>query len=96
MSTGKAGVKTISISAVNAVARKTTIKNGWYTENGKQYWYENGVKQGTVSDPKGVWYDGTNRGREIYDPASKAWYWLDAAFGGAKAVSKEVISCIGR
>ena len=52
----------------------------WQTgEDGKQYWYENGVKQGTEG-----------RGKEIYDPASDAWYWLDAVQGGAKAVDKEV------
>ena len=52
---------------------------GWKTVNGKDYWYENGVKQGT-----------TGRGKEIYDPDSDAWYWLDANRGGAKAVSKDV------
>ena len=52
---------------------------GWKTVNGKDYWYENGVKQGT-----------TGRGKEIYDPDSDAWYWLDAKQGGAKAVSKDV------
>lgn len=63
---------------------------GWYNENGKSYWYENSVRQGTYSDPKGVLGDGTVRGREIYDPASDAWYWLDACYGGAKAIGKEV------
>ena len=38
-------------------------KNGWVEENGKKYWYEKGVKQGT-----------TGRGKEIYDPDSDAWY----------------------
>lgn len=52
---------------------------GWRTEDGKDYWYENGVKQGTEG-----------RGKEIYDPDSDAWYWLDAVQGGAKAVSKDV------
>ena len=52
---------------------------GWKTVNGKDYWYENGIKQGT-----------TGRGKEIYDPDSDAWYWLDANQGGAKAVSKDV------
>ncbi|MEE0800683.1 MAG: transglutaminase domain-containing protein, partial [Gemmiger sp.] len=52
---------------------------GWKTEDGKQFWYENGVKQGT-----------TGRGKEIYDPGTDAWYWLDAIQGGAKAVDKEV------
>ena len=30
------------------------------------------------------------RGKEIYDAASDAWYWLDAVDGGKKAVSKDV------
>ncbi len=52
---------------------------GWHTENGKDYWYENGVKQGIEG-----------RGKEIFDPSTNAWYWLDAIQGGAKAVSKDV------
>lgn len=56
-----------------------TVKNGWVEENGKKYWYENGVKQGT-----------TGRGKEIYDPDSDAWYWLDAVQGGAMTVNKDV------
>ena len=56
----------------------------------KNYWYENGIRQGTVNDPKGVIGDGTNRGREIYDPDSNAWYWLDSIYDGAKATGKEV------
>jgi len=49
-------------------------ENGWYQEypGGPWYWYENGVRQGT-----------TGRGKEIYDPKSDAWYWLDAVQGGA-------------
>ena len=35
---------------------------GWKTVNGKDYWYENGVKQGT-----------TGRVKEIYDPDYDAW-----------------------
>lgn len=54
-------------------------KNGWVEENGKKYWYEKGVKQGT-----------TGRGKEIHDPDSDAWYWLDAVQGGAMTVSKDV------
>lgn len=54
-------------------------KNGWVEENGKKYWYENGVKQGTEG-----------RGKEIYDPDSDAWYWLDAVQGGAMTVNKDV------
>ena len=56
----------------------------------KVYWYEDGVRQGTLDDSNGVMGDGTIRGREIYDPVSDGWYWLDAVYDGAKAVSKEV------
>lgn len=52
---------------------------GWVNLDGKEYWYENGVRQGTEG-----------RGKEIYDPASDAWYWLDAVQDGAKAVGKDV------
>lgn len=64
----------------------------WKTEeNSKSYWYEQGVRQGTYSDPKGVLGDdGKVRGREIYDSASDGWYWLDSLYNGAKAVNKEV------
>ena len=48
------------------------------------------MRQGTFSDPKGVIGDGTVRGREIYDHASNAWYWLDSIYDGAKAIGKEV------
>jgi hypothetical protein len=30
------------------------------------------------------------RGREIYDPDTNAWYWLDYIYDGAKATGKEV------
>ena len=62
----------------------------WLESGGKLYWYEYGVKQGTYNDPAGVIGDGTVRGREIFDPASSAWYWLDSVFDGAKAEGKEV------
>ncbi len=58
--------------------------NGWYRENGRDYWYENGVRQGY--DPNNSEY----RGKEIYDPESAAWYWLDNVQQGAKAVNKDV------
>ena len=64
---------------VNPTATPASGYTGWKTVNGKDYWYENGVKQGT-----------TGRGKEIYDPDSDAWYWLDANRGGAKAVNKDV------
>lgn len=53
--------------------------NGWYEENGNKYWYENGVRQGLQG-----------RGKEIYDPGTNAWYWLDSNNQGAMAKSKEV------
>ena len=64
---------------VKPTATPASGYTGWKTVNGKDYWYENGVKQGT-----------TGRGKEIYDPDSDAWYWLDANQSGAKAVSKDV------
>ncbi len=56
----------------------------WVSVDGKEYWYENGVRQGY--DPENPDY----RGKEIYDPASDAWYWLDNIQQGAKAVGKDV------
>ena len=70
---------TPTATPVKPTATPASTYTGWKTVNGKDYWYENGVKQGT-----------TGRGKEIYDPDSDAWYWLDADQGGAKAVSKDV------
>ena len=70
---------TPTATPVKPTATPASTYTGWKTVNGKDYWYENGVKQGT-----------TGRGKEIYDPDSDAWYWLDAKQGGAKAVSKDV------
>ena len=73
----------VTTAAVNFNGKDYTAKygekNGWVEENGKKYWYEKGVKQGT-----------TGRGKEIYDPNSNAWYWLDAVQGGAMTVNKDV------
>ena len=66
-------------TATPETADSVSTYTGWKTVNGKDYWYENGVKQGT-----------TGRGKEIYDASSDAWYWLDAVDGGAKAVNKDV------
>ncbi len=57
-----------------------TLNLVWQTVDGKQYWYESGVKQGTEG-----------RGKEIVDPNTNAWYFLDADQGGAMATSKDVI-----
>ncbi len=57
------------------------------------YWYEDDIKQGVYGDLKNVkdtQFGNIERGREIFDPASKAWYWLDANAEGAIARNKEV------
>ncbi len=61
--------------------------------DGELYWYEHGVKQGVVGDPLNITdtqYNHVERGREIYDPTTDAWYWLDADNDGAVAKNKEV------
>ena len=55
------------------------LNKQWVTIKGADYWYENGVRQGLEG-----------RGKEIYDPASDAWYWLDSVDQGKKATSKDV------
>lgn len=65
-------------------------ENGWFDMKGGMFWFENSKVQGTYNDPKGVLGDETVRGREIYDPVSDGWYWLDSVYCGAKAVNKEV------
>ena len=66
---------------------------GFCTINGKKYWFEDGVRQGVYGDPKNVrdvQYGRIERGREIYDLETDAWFWLDAVYDGAVAASKEV------
>ena len=58
--------------------------DGWHKVLGIQYWYENGVRQGYDPD------DRNYRGKEIYDPSSDAWYWLDNVLKGAVAKNKDV------
>ncbi len=85
--------KTDSFSKYAIADKNYPTKNldlQWDEKGGKGYWYEGGVRQGTLTDPKGVIGDGTVRGREIYDPGTNAWYWLDACYDGAAAVGKEV------
>lgn len=55
------------------------VDYAWTTIDGGEYWFEGGIKQGTEG-----------RGKEIYDPGTDAWYWLDSVDGGKKAVSKDV------
>ncbi len=59
--------------------RPTGPQDGWHEENGNRYWYENNVRQGTEG-----------RGKEIYDPGTDAWYWLDANENGKMAANKDV------
>jgi len=58
-------------------------QDGWKTYDGASFWYEGGVRQGNSID---VSY----RGKEIYDPDTDAWYWLDNVDNGKKAVDKDV------
>lgn len=71
-----AALAVTSVEPISAVAARDF---GWEEENGNWYWYENGVKQGTEG-----------RGKEIYDPDSNAWYWLDSVDGGKKATGKDL------
>ena len=64
---GIAAAFVLCMGAPSMSVKADTPLNGWYEENGAKYWYENGVRQGTEG-----------RGKEIYDPGSDAWYWLDA------------------
>ena len=69
----------------------------WYDEEVKKdvwksFWYEHNERQAVSGDPKNLIDEkfGTERGREIFDPGTNAWYWLDSVYGGAKAEGKEV------
>ena len=63
----------------NGWYKKESYKASYYTASLVQYWYENGIRQGLEG-----------RGKEICDPASDSWYWLDSVNDGAIAVSKDV------
>ena len=65
---------------------------GFCSYQGKDYWYEDGIRQAVKGDPKNIWDTTYNRerGREIYDPESDGWYWLDCIYDGARASNKEV------
>ena len=71
-----AGAMVMTMAPLTALADEA---GEWREEDGNLYWYENGVKQGTEG-----------RGKEIYDPASDAWYWLDSVDGGRMAVGQDV------
>lgn len=46
---------------------------GWVVQDGEHYWFDSGTMA---------------RSKEIYDPSSNAWYWLDA--DGTMARNKDV------
>ena len=62
---------------------------GWHPVDGESYWYENGERQGVKYNADGS-IDTSYRGKEIYDPSTDAWYWLDNVQNGAIAKSKDV------
>ena len=75
------------------LAIKATAGNCYFVQTmGNRYWYEDGYLRGAYGDPKNIWDEiyGIERGQEIYDHASDAWYWLDACHNGAVATDKEV------
>lgn len=61
------------------------LKSNWQGP----YWYEDGVKQGVRYNEDGT-IDLSYRGKEIFDPSTNAWYWLDSVQDGAVARSKDV------
>ena len=63
--------------------------DGWHSVDGVRYWYENGERQGVRYNADGS-IDTSYRGKEIYDPSSDAWYWLDCVQNGAVAKNKDV------
>ena len=75
------GILTAAMLAgtIGSLPARAAVDFGWEVVDGNWYWYENGIKQGTEG-----------RGKEIYDPDSDAWYWLDAIDGGKKATNKDV------
>ena len=71
------------------VDESSEIQNGWVMVDGVNYWYENGERQGVKYNADGS-IDTSYRGKEIYDPSSDAWYWLDNVQEGAVAKGKDV------
>ena len=62
---------------------------GWSLQDGKYYWYEDGIRQGVKYLENGE-LDISFRGKEIYDPSTDAWYWLDCVQEGAMAINKDL------
>ena len=78
---------TLTAVPYNVLADEVIME--WREENGVKYWYENGVRQGVKYREDGS-IDASYRGKEIYDPSSNAWYWLDCVQNGAVAKDKDV------
>ncbi len=87
-------ISMIALLGLQLVMPRTTYVKPyeWREANGYLYWFEEGKQQGMPGDPKNIWdaNRGKERGREIFDPSSQAWYWLDATCNGARAANKEV------
>lgn len=60
-------------SAEETVSAPESDYTGWITQDGEYYWFDSGIMA---------------RSKEIYDPGSDAWYWLDA--DGTMAHDKDV------
>ena len=86
-----AGVMTLAavLAAVPVNVAADEVIMEWREENGVKYWYENGVRQGVRYNADGS-IDISYRGKEIYDPSTEAWYWLDCVQNGAVAKNKDV------
>ena len=76
---GSEGQKPGTVPGETAEPDSEEAFNGWKEEDGKYYWYEDGVKQGLEEG-----------GKEVYDPETENWYWLDNADNGARAAGREV------
>ncbi|WP_395955352.1 hypothetical protein [Bifidobacterium myosotis] len=63
----------VSVAYADSESGPSADYTGWYQTNGQNYWYEHGSPA---------------RSKEIYDPGSNAWYWLDA--DGTMAKDKDV------
>ena len=63
----------VSVAYADSESGPSADYTGWYQTNGQNYWYEHGSPA---------------RSKEIYDPGSNAWYWLDS--DGTMARNKDV------
>lgn len=65
------------------------LESNWQIVDGIPFWFEDGVKQGVRYNEDGT-IDLSYRGKEIFDPSTNAWYWLDSVLDGRVAKSKDV------